>query len=289
MRRARATLFCCVAGVVAGAAACSKPDASPVAGGGTDAPPAAMTGEWPAALGSVLVAPSDTEDLAVVLYPVATDSVAFAKASLALLGPSGDTIRARAGVSASDSLHCGDAPVIRLTRKTPLTWSVGLESREVLPVRSDSMDQLAARDSVFYAAEMARLASAVAPTQESRFTGLPFTLTTLRRLRVAGREIVAAQLVRRVNQEANPAEEHTLVVAERDATRPAAAFVTTHSVRSEGPEDTAEHFDVVATLRAGGTVFLLVSRDRPSGTTYELLERIEAGGWRQRWSRTIAC
>ena len=281
----------CVAGAVAGASACTKPDAAPSTGGGatTAVVGPSSTGDWPAALGALLVVPSDTEDQAVVLFPVGSEPAPFSGARLALLGPSGDTVRAWAGVSASDSLHCGDAPVVRLTRAAAPVWSLGIESRQAIPVRSDSMEQISAADSAFYAAEMARLASAVASGQTSRFTGLVFTLTALRRTRVAGREVVAAQLVRRVNQEADPAEEHTLVVAERDAGRPRAAFAATHTDRSEGSEDSAEHYDVIATMRVSGATLFIVSRDQPSGTTFEILERTEAGVWHLRWTRTIAC
>ena len=278
-------------GAVVGTSACAKPDAAPAARGGatTGVAGPSTTGDWPAALGAVLVVLSDTEDQAVVLYPVGSLTAQFTAARLALLGPSGDTVRAAAGVSAADSLHCGDAPVVRLTRATAPAWSVGIESREAIPVRSDSIDQLTPADTAFYASEMARLASAVPSGQTSRFTGLMFALTSLRRARVAGSEVVTAQVVRRVNQEADPAEEHTLVVAERDTGRPGASFTATHTARSEGSEDSAEHFDVIAALRVAGATLFIVSRDRPSGTTFEILERTDAGVWHVRWTRTIAC
>lgn len=291
MRRVRAALPWCVVGTVAMAGACDKPDATPAANP-SSAPPAAdvtVTGEWPAALGPVLVVPTDTETQAVVLYPVGADLGAAAATRLTLLGPSGDTIQAQTRLSAGDSLHCGDAPVVRVTRAAPPTWSVGIVSRDAKPVRSDSLDALSGRDSAFVASEMARLASAVPSGDRVRFSRIPFAVTALRRLKVGGRDIVAAQLVRRLNQEADPGEEHTLVVGERDPTLPGTPFEAVHASRSEGTEDSAEHFDLVAALRGSGATWFVIAREKPASITVEILERSDTHRWRVRWTRTVTC
>jgi len=246
---------------------------------------APVTGEWPAELGAMLVVQSDTEDFALVLYPVEPGA---AKASLALVSSSGDTVLRRVALGVQDSLHCGDATIGRLSRSTPPSWSIGIQSAAAVPLRTDSMDALSAADSVLYAAEMARLASAVGAQQTSRFTGLPFTLTTLRRLRVDGREVVAAQVVRRVNQEADPLEERTLIVAER-GTVTREQFTTVRSGRSEGSEDNIDHFDLLAALRTGRGTLLVIAQEKPTGTTFDILERNAAGDWALKWSRSIVC
>lgn len=284
----------CLAAALGSTTACSQRDPAPAGGGaresarGTTAAGTAI-GEWAPELGSMLVVPSDTENLALVLYPLVTDTRTLAAARLALLAPGGDTVRAQTGLAGSDSMQCGEAPVVRLTPSAPLTWSIGLQSADAVPLRTDSMETLSAADSVFYTTDMSRLASAVAATQSSRFAGLPFVVTTVRRMRRDGLETVAAQLVRRVNQEADPLEERTLIIAERGVGLHSASFMMVHSERSEGSEDTAEHFEILSAMRTPRTTLLIVARDQVSGTTYEVLERSAAGRWRMRWSRSIAC
>ena len=249
---------------------------------------AVVTGEWPGELGAILLVPSDTDNLAVVVYPVATGSRALADSGVALLSSSGDVVRRRVGLSAEDSLRCGDASLVRLARATPLTWTIGIHSAIAIPLRADSMDALSAADSAAYAAEMARLASAVGAQHATRFTGLPFTVATLRRFRIEGREVVVAQVVRRLNQEANPLEERSLIVAER----PSAArgpFTMVHSARSDGSEDNIDHFDLLAALRTAERALVVIARERPTGTTFDILERDAAGAWTVKWSRSIAC
>ncbi len=276
--------------------ACGKQEAAPAREARASAPGVAVSapaiGEWAPELGSTLVVPSDTEDMAVVLYPVVTDANTIATAKLALLTPGGDTVRALSKLAGLDSLHCGEVPVARLEQGAPMTWSVGLESAEATPVRTDSMESLSAADSAFYSVDLSRLASAVAAEGTSGFTGLPFVVTTVRRMRLDRLEVVAAQLVRRVNQEANPLEERTLIIAERASGSRRARLALVHSERSEGSEDTAEHFEVLAAMRTPRTTLLILARDQLSSTTYEVLERAgmaPGSPWRVRWSRSVAC
>ena len=271
-------------------AACGRPDTpragEPIRANNTTATEVAtVTGEWPLELGAMLVVQSDTENLAIVVYPVTPGA---AEASLTLVSSSGDTVRRRMALGVQDSLHCGDATIGRLSRSTPPLWSIGIQSTAAVPLRTDSMDALTATDSAQISTEMGRLASAVDAEQASRFTGLPFTLSTLRRLRVDGHEVVAAQVVRRVNQEADPLEERTLIVAER-ATATLEQFTTVHSGRSQGSEDNIDHFDLLAALRTARGTLLVIARERPTGTTFDILERNAAGVWTVKWSRSIVC
>ena len=249
---------------------------------------AIVTGDWPAELGAAFVVPSDTENLAVVLYPTTAGAAGSVGASLTLVSSSGDTVRRQVGLQVQDSLHCGDATIARLTRATPLSWSIGMQSTAAIPLRTDSMDALSAADSTLYSAEMARLASAVNAEQPSRFTGLPFTLATLRRFRTDGREVVVSQVVRRVNQEADPLEERTMIVAER-GTAATERFTSVHGSRSDGNEDNTDHFDLLAALRTAHGTLLVLAREKPTGTLFEILERDTSGAWTVKWSRSIGC
>lgn len=245
----------------------------------------AMTGEWPADLGTALVIPSDTENLAVVLYPAVFITPLDPKTPFALVTSGGDTVRVRVRVTGLDSAYCGDAPTVRLSRGTPLVWSIGITDGAARPMRADSLDAVSSADSLLYSTEASRLASAVSVGAPSRLAGLPFALTSLRRLRVGDTTIIAAQLVRRVNQEANPAEERTFVIAEQAASAP---FKAVYSMRSEGTEETTAHFDLIGALGTGPVTYLVLAMDSPSGSTVEVLER-SGGTWRVRWTRSIGC
>jgi hypothetical protein len=156
----------------------------------------------------------------------------------------------------------------------------------------DSIAVLPAGDSARLVTDLARLASALPMPANSRFAGLPFAVLDAYRFAADARQTLVASLVRRIGQEAAPFEERTFVIAEREASAGRRGpFVVTYSQRSEGSEDTAEHFDVLAAIRGRASTLLLLARDQLSRTTYELLERKEGegNGWRVRWSRTLSC
>ena len=60
----------------------------------------------------------------------------------------------------------------------------------------------------------------------------------------AGVAVVAAHLVRKLPQEASPLEEHTFVIAERPLSSD--SLLLRYQQRSEGTEETAEHFEIIA-------------------------------------------
>jgi hypothetical protein len=255
------------------------------AGAGTTSGP----NDWSSELGPLLLVPSDRDNAAVVLFPEAPSAQLAASAPVTLLSANGDTAVTHVESLVPDSVECGDAPLVRFSGSVAPTWSVGLLPRAARSLRMDSIEALPPADSARLAADLARLASALPMHRNSRFSGLPFAVLAARRFDVDGRQVVVAQLVRRLNQEAAPLEERTLVIAERPTgSVKREPYVVTHSRRSEGSEDTVEHFEVLAAIRGRQWPMLLVSRDQVSRTTYELLERAE-DGWRVRWSRTLSC
>ncbi len=261
------------------------PDAARASTFEVDSTPVAVSGLWPAELGDALVIPSDTENVAVVLYPASLTASLDPKSQLTLLAPGGDTVRVRVGVSSMDTVHCGDAPMVRLGRATPEVWSLGVGGLTARTIHADSIEGLSPADSLAYSVEAARMASAVTTGNGSRLRGLPFSLVSVRRLRLGDTTILAAQLVRRVNLEANPAEERTFVIGERTSSSP---FTTVHSDRSEGTEETAAHYDLIGAFRAGAATYWVISTDAPNGSTVQMLERV-GGKWSLRWARSISC
>jgi hypothetical protein len=272
---------------------CSRRDAAPAGDTALDTTHSTSgspgrSADWASELGQLLVVPSDSDNSAVVLYPDDPTAQLIASQPMTLVNAAGDTTRVR--LVASDSQECGDAPVVRLAGAAPAAWSVGMLARSARLLRMDSIEALPSADSARLAADLARLASGLRTQQGSRFTGLPFAVLGAHRFQSDGREFLVAHLVRRLNQEAAPLEERTLLIAERPAPSPASEpYVVTYSQRSEGSEDTAEHFELLAAVRGNASPLLLLARDQLSKTSYEILEHVPDDGWRTRWSRTLSC
>ena len=272
--------------------ACGRADAPPrldTMSGATAAalPSGAPADERMTALASLLVVPGDSAGNGIVIYPAAPTAQLVGSLPLNLLDPSGDSSLASAALVQTDSQVCGEAPLIRIQDSLATAWSVGILGVAVSPVRLDSIESLSRADSTRLVAELARLASTIPMQSGSRFKGLPFAVSSARRFESDGRQIVVSQLVRRVPHEAEPVEEHTFIVAERDSAP--AGFSTAVQMRSEGNEDVAEQFEVLAVVRTGREIWLLLSRDNTARTTYQVFERVRPGVWLSRWSRILSC
>jgi len=249
-------------------------------------PATTRASDWDAEIGGLLLVPSDSDNSAVVLFPTQGDDDVSITSGVTLLSAAGDT--AHATVTRTDSLECGDAPMVRLTGAPAGAWTVGTIGRSAPVIRMDSIESLPPADSARLAAEISRLASALPMPDSSRFGGLPFAVVAARRFDVDGRQYVAAHLARRLNQEAQPLEERTFVIAERPSGS-TERYAVSYYLRSEGNEDTAQHFDVLAAMRGRESLLLLIARDQLSSTKYELLMRDASGAWRARWTRVLSC
>ena len=274
------------------AIACDRADAPSRVETASGATVAALPSGEPAedpmrALGSLLVVPFDSAGTGIVIYPAMPTTQLVSSAPLTLIAPNGDSTRASAVLAATDSQVCGEAPLVRIQDSLATVWSVAVLGTAITPVRLDSIETLSRPDSTRLVAELARLASAIPMPGNSRFKGLPFAVSYARVFVEDGTQIAVSQLVRRVPHEAAPVEERTFIVAERDsATR---SFSMAYQLRSEGTEDSAEHFEVLTVVRGAPGVWLLLSRDNTAQTTYEVLERVRPAVWRPRWSRVLSC
>jgi hypothetical protein len=95
-----------------------------------------------------------------------------------------------------------------------------------------------------------------------------------------------AHLVRRVNQEANPREEQTLLIAERDSGATPGPYQLAYAERDFGREEVVITPEVLAGVRLGAGMppILVVARDNDAGISYRMIERTGARRWRARWS-----
>jgi hypothetical protein len=245
--------------------------------------------DWAGELGQLLVVPSDSGNSAIVIFPDFPSPRLVASAPMTLLSAAGDTVSVRGELVATESEQCGGAPLIQLVDSIASPWSIGLLRRSAATLKMDSIEALPSADSTRLAADLARIGSALTADRDSRFTGLPFTVLGAHRIDEDSRRTVIAHLVRRLPQEAAPLEEHLLVIAERPPAPAGLNWTTVYSQRSEGTEDTAEHFTILAAARTADRTLLLLARDQLEQTRYEILERLSDGTWRSRWSRTLVC
>lgn len=240
---------------------------------------------WVSDLGAVLIVPSDTASTGVVVFPIDLDSAGVPATPVALIAPSGDSVVSPASI-VPDSSVCGVAPIARLSGAGDAAWSVALGARPAAIVPIDSIRGMRSADSSRFAADLARLASAVPSPRDSRFARLPFVVLAGHRLTLGDTSVAIGHLVRRIPQEAAPLEEHTFIVAERAPD--ARAFASSYSFRAEATEDSAEVIDVLAVARST-TAYLVLRRESSARTVYVILERSASGKWTERWSRELAC
>lgn len=263
------------------------------------APPPRTNG-WNPSAGPVLLVTGPSPDEAIVFLGAAgegttpaLDTGAVDQGTVTLLGRDGARSTATLELPAgNDTAECRIWPLrnVKASGKAG-RWSVGFVSDNVASVPLDSVDALSARDSMALAAEASRLASGVTANTAPAFQGLRFTAHDIRRFEAApGIQALAAQLSRRVNQEADPQEEQTLLIAERDSGVTSGPYQLAYAERAFGKEEEVNTSEVVAAVRIGqsGPPSLVVAREGNDGLAYALLERSGSKQWKVRWTSTLA-
>ena len=250
---------------------------------------------WDAAAGPALLVQGETRDEAIVLLPFEGDTVAIAALrsrgsqaeSAILLGRGGARFTGRLGnaLNANES-DCRVWPVQDVrTDGVATAWAVGFVGVNVTPIPLDSVELLSSRDSTALAAEASRLASVVTAQSPPSFQGLRFTAHDIRRLEVTpGVHAMVAHVVRKVNQEANPQEEQTLLIAERDSGMTSGPYQLAYAERSHGLEEEVVTPEVIAAVRIAGRPMLIIARDGPAGVSYVLIQRTRNRQWRVTWT-----
>ena len=300
-------------------AGCSRPDAEP----GVDSLPtdtmavvdtSAVTVDlrgWAEDAGPALFVAEEDGERATVVLPhlndtmfadsaaamqVAVELGAFAGDTVELFGRSGRAgtrrIAAADEVSTTDGESCTAWPSLSLSgQASGAPWTVAFEAGRATAIPLDSVDILSGVDSARMTAEVSRLASMVPNDTVPAFRGLPFAVRTVRRFSpVTGVSALVAEVVRKVNQEANPREERILIVAERDSGKTSGRYAVAYSERASGTEEDVETTDVLAALALGParTPTLVLRREYFEGSAYALLERTGSKSWRVRWTSAYA-
>jgi hypothetical protein len=238
---------------------------------------------------------ADNSATAFVVLPFLTDSTidpsvlaidSLAETPVELFsrrGLSGST----ALVVATDSARsegCLSWPVARLAEIPPEPWKVGFVRGAVAALPLDSLEVMRNADSAAVTTELARLSSVLAEGDDPAFQGLPFSVRKAYRFGTGEVAVLAGDVVRKINEEANPREEHLLVIAERPASSTGPYSAVFHT-RVAGAEDAVRTNEILAAVRfvRSNRPALVVAFEYEDGGRVVLLQRIGARGWRVTW------
>lgn len=279
-----------------------QPVAAPVAVP-TDSAAPIVSARWNDDDGSAIYVPGDGGVAQVILPPVLDDSVpapasavlpaTAAPATVDLFGPSGKLGTASLGeYSATGQPEVGEGcdawPVVPLRdpgSATPLKWRIALQAGVAEPLVTDSIGSLSRADSAQLVVEINRAASQLPLDSAGVLRRVPFSVSKAYRMRFAGDvEAVVAVVERRLNMEASPRVERTVLVLERPPK--VKAFSAVWRDTQYATEDDLIAVDLLSVVRfhaaSRPTVFL--GLDFGDGSRVQMLQRTDGGIWKLRWS-----
>jgi hypothetical protein len=184
-----------------------------------------------------------------------------------------------------DASGCVNWPSGNLTSAIPAGWRIGLEKGRASGLSLDSLAAMNSQDSARFVTEALEATSTLSSSSssDSAFRGLPFSVRRGYRIGLSPSPVIVAEVVRKINEEANPREEHTLFLAEREAA--GGSYRVKFSKRSAGREETLEASDVLAAIRLKRTnnPAIVITLEYEDGGKVGLLEKFPGGGWNMRW------
>jgi hypothetical protein len=248
---------------------------------------------WNRDAGPVIVVSAGADTIAVVI-PEATDSTIASFQDITppisglafdLFGRAGKVGSAVAAspLSVKASPDCYSWPLAKL-RSANASWQVGFAAGHVLAIKLDSIESMPSADSAALAASLAQTA-ALLPISDPTYRGLPFRVRSAYALRLDSVEVVVADVVRSVNEEANPRVEHLLIVGERSAGS-SGKFNVGYFNRTAGAEESTQATEVLTAVAVGPAKrpAIVVRIEYSDGGKLGLIERTGPGQWRATWT-----
>ncbi len=186
-------------------------------------------------------------------------------------------------MEADTTRECNSWPVGR-TQTARRDWRVGFVRGHVSPLPLDSIATLPSADSAILAASLARTAATLPVSSDPTFRKLPFRVQSAYTFRLDSVEVVVADIVRALNEEANPRIEHLLLIGERPAGTKG-KYAVGYFSRIAGAEETMQATDVLAAVRIGvsKSPAIVISVESEDGVKLGLIERTGPGQWRPTW------
>lgn len=233
-------------------------------------------------ISAALVLPEETDSS--LTKTVAPDATPFANTSVDLFNTTGlvGTSVLAVNPQAQPAEGCLIWPSVRLTSKPAKEWRVGFVAGKAIPIPIHPIEELS--DSSSNTIELVRLASeATATNGDPAFQGLPFTVRKAYQLSIGDTVVLVGSVVRKINEEANPREEHLLLVAERVG--PTGKYMLAFQTQSAGAEDAIRTNAVFAAVRFVRTkqAAIILSFEYDDGGQLALLERMAPHDWKISW------
>lgn len=243
----------------------------------------------------ILVHAGNTDDSAAVIMPDVTDSTisslngvtpAINGVKVDLLGRSGKIesgvgLNVVSGVDTTEGCFTWPAARIRQARSG---WSVAFAAGRVVPIPLDSIEGMTSVDSAGLAVSLTQSAATLPTTSDPAFRGLPFRVRSAFTFRFDSTDAVVADVVRSINEEANPRLEQLLLVGEKPARTPG-RYSIVYSNRTAGAEESTQVTEVLAVIRMGTDKHpaAVLNVEYGDGGRFGLLERTKQGEWRTTW------
>ncbi|MFN8570426.1 MAG: hypothetical protein U0132_00130 [Gemmatimonadaceae bacterium] len=258
---------------------------------------------WDQRTGSFFVVPASTAESALVIFPEFTNDISIDSAhfdtdraanSTVMLTRDGEGVgSARLAKLVVEKVEdCPAWPRAQLVstlpgQALPTDWGVGLVG-STTALRLAQLAHMSERDSARVTVVIARLASGLADDTSTVFRGRPFVVRQVTTVHTERAPFLFAEVVRTIDQEAMPLQEHLTIIAEPDSTQ-VGGYRVAYSERTTGTEETVETTELLAALAPDGeTIQLLVSRELGEGVSYAVIAREGTRGWRVRWTSAYA-
>ena len=163
-------------------------------------------------------------------------------------------------------------------------WRIGFASGHAQAIKLDSIEAMPSTDSAALAASLAQTAASLPIASDPIFRGLPFRVRSAYTFRLDSVDVVIADVVRSVNEEANPRLEHLLIIGERPAGT-MGKYAASYYSRTAGAEETTQATEVLAAVRIGSSrkPAVIVNIEYEDGRQLGLIERTAPGEWRSIW------
>jgi len=256
---------------------------------------------WDSAAGPVMIvaAARASPEVAIVL-PGLTDSMLAATSHFELNGLADTPVElfGSRGLAGSSTLQvssqlgnttgCVSWPTGRLTQMPPGDWRVGFEKGRATGLPLDSLEGMNSTDSARFVANVLPAVKSLSNEGDGAFRGIPYFIRKGYRLTLPSSSVLVAEAVRRINEEANPREEHLLLLAERPTNN--AAYRVGFHKRSAGAEESLETSEILAAVRfaTSNRPAIVIAFDHEDGRKVGLLEQGAPGNWRIVWKSAYA-
>jgi len=179
--------------------------------------------------------------------------------------------------------ECYSWPLAKL-QSTRSNWRVGFASGHVHAIMLDSIEAMPSTDSAALAVTLAQTAATLPFASDPTFRGLPFRVRSAYTFQLDSVDVVIADVVRSVNEEANPRLEHLLIIGERPAGTNGKYNLGYYN-RTAGAEESTQATEVLTAVVIGVAKrpAIIVNIEYDDGGKLGLIERTGPGQWRATW------